>query len=361
MNYMLNKEDLLNKLSSLESNLKLVMDRANHDFEFAKITNFWELNSNIQNTINSLLNEIDGYILEEKRISEINLAIYGLNASILEISKYEVNETEVVSLKSFILFDGFKIDTEECLPYILYDLSENNSKCLIDKEILNGRTSLENDYRVQMAKLITDLLLLGNPESLENKVGSVQDKKKNTTEPICYLTKNGDVDWKSPSGMYRIRPTTNSVTRFAEQKIVLHKNTKIFRQVISLIKKYLPNTQISEDEDFMLYVNLGAAAKYSDEDLYGEVMKRYGVSRYGIISKYDVSSVLSLFYKNGEYKKMSNKGIELKDELSDSDCLILEQIISNSLEVYDELRELNSIYDFSIIDRMRGVKQYGLQ
>ena len=335
--------------------------------------NFWKELAEIQNQVNEVekKDKIDDFIYDDKykdmcsTVNKIKENVLNLESKyILDHKGRESDFSKNILMKSFVLFDGVNMDSSECLPYIVADLNENNQHCLIDHKIISGvGFSEENDYRVQMSKLICDLLVLDNPEFLRNSIGSTKTKKTNTVDEIFALNhRTNEVDRSRSTGMYRIRPTTNSVVRFAEQKVVLHKDTEIFRQVISIIRKYLPNVEISENEDFSLYVNFGAAAKYSDEDLYEVAMSRYGISKYGNINRNALgSSIMKLFYENGEYIKVPNKALRLKERLNGQECMILEQIIANCINTYDELKKLSNLYDFEIVNQMRGVKQYGLQ
>jgi len=356
--------NFVRKKDSIEEsviNLSLKLNELSSNFNASKQDkNFWKNISLLQDNIRKIENEIENYILSEEEIEKLNKTIKYLNEQINEFNKKLNSQTtnpeprivkkEKTKIKSFILFEGNNVTSiSEFLPYIVMDLNEKNPRCLIDRQLLNGKNSSEaNNHYVKIPELMTDLLIYDNPRSVVSSNSSVERKKDNI---IDFIYK--DKSKKERTGMYRIRPNTNSNIRFAEQRIVLKKETEIFSQITTIIKKYLPNLDIDQQEDFAIYVNFGAGLKLGDEDLYSVCNNRY--SKIG-------SKILTLFYENGLYSsKRNNKSLRLKEKLTNEELAELEKIIENSIGTYDKLRELDTRYKFDIIDSAREVNVHELQ
>ena len=357
MNYLKKKDAFLNTARQLFEKANKTIEELNKNKQFDE---YGEKVIEISQSIKKIIDDLELHIISETSFTTFNKIINLLNEELTSIIDLIENKpsyeepsqpttSQKTNIKSFVLFEGAHVfELDKFIPYILLDLDPKNQHCLIDTVLLNEKKPKE-DYREEISKLITDLLIYDKPETAANSNSSVQKTKNNTVDFILY-DKN-DREPKNRTGMRRIRPSISSHVRFAERRIVISKNSTAFEQVTSIIKKYLPNVEINPDNDFSIFVNIASAFKTKDEKLYSTSIKRYNNNN---------SQILALFYKDNKYIKPNNSSVTLKEALSSIDCQLLENVILNSIEVYDRLRELDPRFNFDLIDSMRGSKKYEL-
>jgi len=284
----------------------------------------------------------------KKNIEDIVSQIEKVN-NYLNSKQGEKDEaSKVTKIKTFILFD---VDDYSKKTFLYEDLLGDNP--FIEPQAIVGNYVSNEDvnYQQNISKLISDLMLYGKCEYMLS-VNTSTENYADKIEGIIYKKdKNGRVlrDEKTP--LWRIRPTPTSNIRFIERKVLIPKDSELFSQVRSIIQKHLPKVEISEDEDFVMMVNLGCGIKRADEDLYNTAYRRFSDR---------VVNPLALFYEDGNYGKHYNKATKLKNKLSAEECELLEAYVVSSLQSLYEMGKEDSLYDFSFIDRMGGAKTYGI-
>lgn len=297
-------------------NTKIVKMLAKKDSEYGYITEeYYNDLNNLQQNILELIDKVgvDGPI---DYMSDV------INNYERIVSKY-LRTSKKVELKSFVLFEIDK--TGE--PYVVSDLDFHNRNNLIDEGTPNDKLGgAFHDY----STLIKDLLVYGVP-------GCMKDGTPAYIEKILSNV-NYDNDRNYPTGMVRIRPTRNSLVRFISQKVVLHTNTRIHEQVVSILQEVIPNVKIDHDKDFSLYLNFASSIKSGDFDSYEEAIKRY--SRHGLLYKLFLSD-------------------DKKVELTEEECSMLRDIINLSLDAYLKLEKDNKYLEFDIVNQIGGKKKHG--
>lgn len=271
---------------------------------------------------NDLTKEISLEIKEYfNRINEIEL---GFKTSV-ELPK---ENSKKVVLNGFVLCD-FDKDNK---PYILSDLDLASKDKMIDKSIETNKLKKGFD---SYSKLVNELFLLGNTEKLDNNDSQGYNIDR-LNEPVYRDPKNRIHE--NETGMYRLKYDRNGVESFIEQRIVLHHDTKIYKQVVEIIKGILPNVEFENSKDLNLYINFASLMKLTDVDGYSDAMRRYD----------RCSPLYKLFIGDRD-----------KEQLTDSECQLLKDIINMSLNAFLELEKVNPNLHFDIIRQMGGVKTRG--
>ena len=233
-------------------------------------------------------------------------------------------ELPKVNLKGFVLFDV----SPEGDVYVLTDLDASHKDSFVDDTIKPEK--LRKGYECYN-KLVNDLHLLGDVEKLFNKDSHA--KTNRLCEPVCF-----DTVKREPTGMFRLKEDPNGVERFVEQKVVLHKDGIIYKQVIDIISEILPNVSFDLDDDMPLYICFASAMKAKSEDMYKASLKRYA-------SK---SPLYMMFIDDKN-----------KESLTDEECKLLKDYIHLTLQTYIELEKKNPLFNFDIIKQMGGMKTRG--
>jgi len=333
-------QNILNSISNLSERINLIneIDRYNSKIRdiFVDGKNTMLLNEEISNLLvfiqdklldfkkeirnNDLTDEI---LLEIKsyfdKINEIELSL----KTPVELPK---EENEKVVLNGFVLCD-FNKDNK---PYVLSDLDLSSK--MIDKTIEPNKLKKGFD---SYSKLVNDLFLLGNTEKLDNNDSQGFNMDK-LNEPVYRDPRNRTQENKTE--MYRIKYDRNGVERFIEQRIVLHHGTKIYQQVVEIIKRILPDVEFDSSKDFNLYINFASLMKLTEVDGYGDAIKRYD----------RCSPLYKLFIEDKN-----------KEELTDGECELLKDIVNMSLDAFLELEKLNPNLHFDVIKQIGGVKTRG--
>ena len=266
--------------------------------------------------IDEILLEIKSYF---DKINEIELS---LKASV-ELPK---EDNKKVVLNGFVLCD-FNKDNKS---YVLSDLDLSSK--MIDKSIEPNK--LKKGFE-SYSKLINDLFLIGNTEKLDNN-DSQGFNTDRLNEPVYRDPKNRTHE--NETGMYRMKYDRNGVERFIEQRVVLHHDTKIYQQVVEIIKGILSNIEFDSSKDLNLYINFASLMKLTETDGYSDAIKRY--DRHSPLYKMFIED------KN-------------KEQLTDGECELFKDIVNMSLDSFLELEKVNSNLHFDVIKQMGGVKTRG--
>ena len=333
-------QNILNSIANLSERINLFGEIDRYNFKirdiFVNNKNSMLLNEEISNLLvfiqdklltfkkdirnNDLTEEI---LLEIKsyfdKISEIEISL----KTPIELPK---EENKNVVLNGFVLCD-FNKDNE---PYVISDLDLSSK--MIDKSIEPNK--LKKGFE-SYSKLINDLFLIGNTEKLDNN-DSQGFNTDRLNERVYRDPKNRSHE--NETGMYRMKYDRNGVERFIEQRIVLHHDTKIYQQVIEIIKGILSDVEFDNSKDLNLYINFASLMKLTDGDGYTDAIKRY--DRHSPLYKMFIED------KN-------------KEQLTDSECEFLKDIINMSLDAFLELEKVNPNLHFEVIKQMGGVKTRG--
>ena len=317
-----NKEELRDKcykLSSLLENINL-----NNSY----INNIRIFIENIKNNLSFIISH-EFYQNANEKLSEY----------LKDINKFIKDDTvrrkDITKLDKFVLF----ANSPEGIPYFMKDLFDPKDN------MIDNRSFSNTEYLKEFSNLILDLFEYGKPacaQFIDSKFSSDIDR---VIMHIYYPTKKGNVDRDNPTDMWRIRPNLSSNARFVEIKTVIPNNTIIFKQVKQIINKHLPHITLDDNQNFTFIINIGAAVKKADVELYKEAIKRY--DKIGI-------DILKLFYVNGKYHK--SEGI-LKTKLNNEEYQQLEKYIVNSIKLLKELESKNIDFQFS---PLLGGNNYGL-
>ena len=227
-------------------------------------------------------------------------------------------------IKGFVLFDYDRSGK----TYVTSDLDPNkNSKVLFGREL---EIAIE-----EVNKMITDLFVYGEMETLINITSSTSNNSNRLVSPVYR-----DLNKKKKTDMYRLKPSISSSARIIERKFIIHHGTPVFNQVISIIKEILPYVNIDEEKDFILYIAYEISFKKANTDLYDESIRRYD------------SSSLTDFIK----RMISNEN----EELSESDYKLLKEFFKDSIESImslDKEKNKDSLLDFSVIKELSDSKK----
>lgn len=309
---------------------------------------------NLNNKINELLSLIIN--IDNPYVKNIKTFIEQINIDFIiddeyykkidkQLSKYleDINKLlkeNVIKRKDIKKLDHFVIfaQNNEGNSYFKQDLFDPKYN------MIDNRSFSNTEYYQEFSNLILDLFEYGMPSCakfIDSKLSSYLDR---VIMHIFYPTKKGIVDRDNPTDMWRIRPNFSSNARFVDVKVVIPRNTLMFNQVKEIINKYLPHIEIN-DNNFTFIVNIGAAVKKGDVELYKEAIKRY--DKIGI-------EILKLFYVNGKYHK--SEGV-LKTKLNDLEYKLLDSYIASSINLLKELENINISFQFN---SLLGGGNYGL-
>ncbi len=309
------KKDLLKKIEEINS-----LNLDNRSYIYYKI----------QNKITTFEEEINKYIIIPQNSTIVN----DVNDFYLIVQKdLNKDEKKIRKIKTITLFD--EINGQPAIIDNLFGKEPFIEKDLQD--VVNNYTCME-----EVNKLIKDLFFDGKPETLNDNLTN-GSKPKSKVDDIIYRSKKNprkgyNADRDNPTSMHRIRPKKRSYVRYAEQLITIERDNPLYEQLIPIITKYYPNYDINT-EKLLIYINIGAAIKKADFDLYNYCLSRYDVE--GI-------ELLSIFYEDYRKTKM-NKKPKLKKILSDEDLTIFEKYVEKSKKVLKELSEKQSYFDFEEI------------
>ena len=137
---------------------------------------------------------------------------------------------------------------------------------------------------------------------------------------------------KNATGMYRIRPKIMSYVRFIDEEFRFKPNTEKFNQIIGLLEEKIPNIQIDKNQPFSLYINYLDAFKKIDTDSYSTAENR------------QEKSILRQILKKEKFEK--------------KDLYELSDVIDKTLNAYEQLKEINSNFEFKIIDKITQENVY---
>lgn len=241
-----------------------------------------------------------------------------------KLGQTDSNGNTKIPIKSFVLFPYDDVTNE---PYFVNDI--------INKKMIDDSTDAysSGSYIKDIPEVFHEIITNGNVEYLESTNSSTQNFSEKIISQICHLDNKGRVNRNNKTDMWRIRPLRNSELRFAEKRIILKKDTPIYNQIINILKEYMKNISVNEDEDFTLSINYCIGLKKTDGDLYkAAISRRYGKNTEGNI----INNILS------------------KDELTDEELSYIDTVIKKSIETYNIIRGYDPNYDFSYIDRMVG-------
>lgn len=325
-NQFLNLQDKEKILFNLENLKMMVEDRLSSSSYSSNTSNDFEKMANLQNSLDEMIDLVKKNGINEELLETIKNITYEIENFDKGLNPGAIGDK--TTLKGFVLFDF----DENNVPYVVSDLDPNSKRNLIDKSIEPRK--LVAGYK-SYDKLISDLLLLGEPEKLV-----YNDSQGFNTDRISSPLYNGTLSrtQKFTTGMYKIRPQRNGVARFIEQKVVLYPNTEVYNQVTGIIKEILPNVDFVDDENLQLYINFASLMKRSDESGHKEAMKRYDRQ----------SSLYKLFISDN------------KDRLTDKECDLLREIVKMTLNAYSDLSSKNPLLEFGIIEKIGGKKNRGL-
>ena len=309
------KESLLQKISELEKKLPIISEDKTYYNTIKYKLEGWK--STITNTF--IIEQDDSII---KQIEK------HYNIIINEINKKDDSN---VQIKAIVLFDEIN-----GAPIILENLF--GEKPLVDDK-LNDRqyvTCME-----ELDRLINNLFTEGKPESLNNTLtnGSVPKGKVDDIiyRPVTKRIKNMQADRNDPTSMHRIRPKKSSNVRFAEQLIQIEKETTLYNQLTPIIERYYPNYNTGT-EKLYIYINLGAALKQVDADLYENCVSRYDKNKI---------ELLKIFYD--DYRRTNEYKPKLKVSLNQEELDIFEKYVKSSKETLKKLEEKSKWFDFKNI------------
>lgn len=290
-----------------------------------------EINKKISNCLNLLENFLNkDSIVSEEEYSKLKNEYNNL---ILDIQNFyntiERDNKKVETIKGFVIPES----TSNGESTVIRDLI---TKPLIDS------SSQTTNWKEQYSNLIDDLVYSAVPNILESSNSSVSNNSEKFDDAVYF-----DTTRRERTGMHRYRPSRLSMVRLVEKKLVLTPNTEIFKQVKSIILKYLPNVFIDDSEEFTLFINFANTVKKDETSGYDASIRRLRTSK-----------LMKMFHIDGKYKK--NKGEttgKLKESLTASELELLDSYISRACEDY---QTLNSEYGFNIKfidDSQRRTKQ----
>lgn len=284
------------------------------------------------------ISENQPYIINDEFYKE---TIDILDKYISEINKKIINEEmkrpSITNLSNFVLFASQKNGN----AYFYDDLFDKKNNMIDNREFYN------TEYFKEFSTLILDLFEYGESSYLKSIDSKNSTKSDRLIMHIFYSSKKGVVDRNNPTDMWRIRPNLSSDARFVDVKVVIPNNTIIYKQVTEIIRKNLPNVEIDNSKNFTFIVNIGAAVKNADVELYKNCIKRY--DNFGI-------DILKLFYVGGKYHKKDNG--TLKSELTSEEYKLLDKYVSNSIQLLKQLEKEQE--DFQFDSLLRGGNKYGL-
>ena len=305
-----------------------------------KINELLSLIINIDNpyvkNIKTFIEQINiDFIIDDEYYKKIDKQLSKYLEDINKLLKENViKRKDIKKLDHFVLF----AQNNEGNSYFKQDLFDPKYN------MIDNRSFSNTEYYQEFSNLILDLFEYGMPSCakfIDSKLSSYLDR---VIMHIFYPTKKGIVDRDNPTDMWRIRPNFSSNARFVDVKVVIPRNTLMFNQVKEIINKYLPHIEIN-DNNFTFIVNIGAAVKKGDVELYKEAIKRY--DKIGI-------EILKLFYVNGKYHK--SEGV-LKTKLNDLEYKLLDSYIASSINLLKELENINISFQFN---SLLGGGNYGL-
>lgn len=319
-----NLENAFNELEKMSMSFygsKIYFDLSDKDREYFE--EFNDLLKQFIERLNDVLIDNEDNItidLYNELMNEYNKYIMSFGA----IMSYYSNGNTVTKnekvMKSFIIND---IDSNTNEPVVICDFC---TRPLVDEAALSSGKNWKDEYSL----LINELISYGAPLMLLNGESNVSNFTDKIDDFVCF-----DKDRNDKTGMHRYRATRNSNVRFVEEIVTLKPNTPIFNQVKSIILKYLPDAVISNDENFILYINFANMVKKVDKDGYNVAIRRLGSS-----------NLMKLLHQNGKYKRRKGESDgTLKTELSEQDLSLLEEYISRTIEAY---KKLNNDYGFNI-------------
>ena len=269
----------------------------------------------------------------EGTINNLNKYIDDINNKIIN---QETKRPSIKKLSNFVLF----AESRNNNPYFLDDLFDPKNNMIDNREFHN------TEYFKEFNTLLLDLFEYGESSYLKSIDSKNSTKSDRMIMHIFYTSKKGIVDRTNPTDMWRIRPSLSSDARFVDVKVVIPNNTPIHKQIIVIITKYLPNVEIDPNQNFTFIVNIGAAVKNADDELYRNCIKRY--DNIGI-------DLLKLFYTGGKYHKKDNG--TLKSELTSEEYELLDEYVSKSIQVLKKLENIDDDFQF---DPLLGGNKYGL-
>lgn len=260
-----NPSKLISKIEEIENQLKSIYQSQEYqNMDQEKISN---IQSECINIRNKYIDEKASYNLEtfQKDVETISNLYVELMALVGE--KHHEQEKTKHQIKAFILNDYAE---KEEYPYILTDLSYSSPRSMIDQGVNQKLPIACQD----LSKMVKDIFYLGD---MEESLNANSSSANILNKLIAAVTiKKGN---KEKTGMYRIKPSVSSDARIIEKRYVIHHDTKLFKQLTSIIMECLPQAQINTEENFKLYINFVSALKAADESCYGEAIKRYNRSK----------------------------------------------------------------------------------
>ena len=323
-------------IDELIRNINIVLDELSKCYacSYGGKEDYFEKLNDLQKTVLDVKREVDENLLSVGRFNEL---VENLNNIFREINLLEEGNLQnsnmtvnnnMIPIKSFVLFDYYD-NGKEFVPYVVSDLNPKSKSNLIDNSFDRGQLGCGfKDFE----ELINDLILLGEPRYIEASSSSISSNQGKIVNRVYYDNNN-----EKETGILRIRPRNNSILRFFEQKVMIKPGTKVFEQIKNIILKYLPNVQISDDEEFGIFINYASCFKMADEGLYDVAISRRDKKK---------SYLVQTFVDN----------FKNKTEFSDEECKMFEQMVILTLNAYEDLRKNNDNFSFSIIDSMGGVQ-----
>ena len=311
LEYKLEIEDKINKLYSLLGTI--------------------DLNHGYINSVKIYLSSIDIdklFMINYEKYKEISTNLTNYLEAIEKFVNNNIDRKPISKLENFILFAYSKNNQ----PYFMEDLFDSKHNMIDNRQFSN------NEYLKELGNLILDLFEYGEPsytKFIDSKSSTGIDR---VITHIYYPTKKGIVDRGNPTDMWRIRPNLSSNARFVDVKVVIPANTVIHKQVKSIINKYLPHIKIDDLKEFTFIVNIGAALKKADVELYSESIKRYD---------YVGIDILKLFYEKGRYHKKDK--CVIKSQLTSEEYILLDKYVSDSIKTLNDLQDRNIDFNFSTL------------
>ena len=329
--------DIKRHIDNLAEILNLIKQVNEYTQKIMDIFNSSKIDSDDSLLLSSLQNKLSEYefnILSERQFKDVRKELFDCFVKVDEILVRLQKSNVADETKNKILLRGFVLcDCDENnRPYILDDLELSSKNKMIDKSIEPKKLKKGFDA---YNKLVNDLFLLGNTEKLDNN-DSYGYNIDRLNEAVYWDTKNKTHE--NETGMYQIKGERNGVERFVEQRIVLHNNTLIHKQVIDIIREILPNVEFDSSGDINIYINYASAMKRDDEHLYNIAINRF--------------TQKSLLYKI--FNEPKNK-----TQLSDNECDLLKDIIHASLDAFSKLDEINSYLHLEVVKQIEEGRTRG--
>lgn len=308
---------LINNIEKIENLLRIIYQSPNYQItDQEKIAKMQSETINIRNKYNSG-NYMPTPEEFKKDIETISSFLVELMA-MPDVQRNPEQENTTHQIKGFILNDYAQ---EEDSPYILTDLDPSSTRNMIDQGV-NQKIQIACQ---DLSKMVKDIFYFGDMEEALNANSS----SDNTLNKLISQVKDKKGSRKN-TGMYRIKPSTSSCARIIEKKYIIHHETKLFKQLTSIIMEFLPHAKIDSKEDFKLYINFVSALKAGDESCYGEAKKRYNQSK---------------------LRKLLESAIEREEiGLTPEEEEMFRKIISASINSFNQVENLNEKckYDFDL-------------